>query len=279
MGDEQTDDVGGPRLRFATWNIDSVRARADQILEWLAYRQPDVCGLQETKCPDRQFPVSVFRAAGYEVVHHGPDHLQGVALLSRVGIDDVSFGYPWELPKPFHEARLLSATCAGIRTHVAYAPNGKRAGTTDHAFKLAWLEALRLLVDDEDHREVIIAGDLNVAPGDADVHDPHHYRKRNLTSPPERAAIARLLDDGYHDVIREQEPSRLHGPYTWWNRRSDFFATDRGWRLDLLLVSDALAPQVVAAAVDRDERAKPNCSDHAPVWLDLTDLRTAQVVD
>lgn len=245
----------------ATWNVNSLRARERPILDWLARAAPDVVALQETMCAPGLIPRAGFRGLGYDVVAHGGDDGRGgVALLSRLAIDDVALGIPGAVG-PFAEPRVISATIAGTRVHAVYAPNGVKAGTPAHRFKLAWFELFTVVAEAPDGRAMIL-GDLNIAPSDADVWEPVRYRHRNLTSPDERRAFSDLQAAGYADPVTP-------GTFTWWNRRGDFFATDRGWRLDHVLVTRDLAASVVGVTVDRAARADSG-SDHAPLVVRFT---------
>lgn len=255
-------------VRIATWNVDSIRARLDAVTAWIDVNQPDVLALQETKVAARSFPRAPFLERGYELAVGESDGTGGVALASRCGIDDVVVGIPGAVP-PLAEPRSISATCGPVRVHTVYAPNGRKVGTRDHEIKLAWLALFRawLEIDGCARRATVVVGDLNIAPTDLDVWEPGRYRKRNLTSPPERAAFERLVALGLVDVVRVGHGR--HPVFTWWNRRGDFFATDRGWRLDHALVDTETAALVRSARVDRAERARPGASDHAPVVVDL----------
>lgn len=254
-------------MRVATWNVDSIRARESVVLDWLERRAPDVIAFQETKCADRMFPRRGFESLGYELAVHGDGGQRGVALASRVGLADVELGFPGATPAPFDEARVVSATCGGVRTYGAYAPNGRKVGTSHHQVKLAWFQllgAVLALEEPVDH-DVLVLGDLNIAPSDLDVHDPAKYRGRNLTSQVERDAFAALLDLGFHDLIRDHLGDERR--YTWWNRSRNMFPDGRGWRLDAVLASPGLAETSTDLVIDIDERAKPGCSDHAPVLV------------
>ncbi len=256
-------------MRVASWNVDSIRARADLVQAWIEVKQPDVLCLQETKVKDRQFPRAPFADLGYELVVAGDGGHGGVALLSRLGLGQVTIGIPGA-SSPLDERRTISADVSGIRIHAVYAPNGRKVGTQPHRVKMAWLQLFRawVMMDGlDDGHPTMVVGDLNIAPEDIDVWEPTRYRKRNLTSPQERAWFQDLLDAGLVDVMRTNNGDRPI--YTWWNRRSDFYETDRGWRLDHILADPMTAADVVAATVDRTERGRPGASDHAPLVVDL----------
>lgn len=261
--------IPSPAVRVVTWNVNSIRTRHARVHAWLAHHRPHIALLQETKCTDAAFDGLGLRAAyeelGYEVAHHGRDHWNGVAILSKVGLHDVATGFPGVNRPPYDEARVISATCDGVRVHSVYAPNGRALADPHYLTKLVWLERLRSVLDGG--HPTILAGDLNVAPADIDVYDPVRWRRRTHASPPERAAIGALLDLGLRDVTRELLPHA--GVYTWWSYRPGQFEQNRGLRIDLLLCSDQVADRAQQVTIDVDERAGRVPSDHAPVVLDL----------
>ena len=257
-------------LRLSSWNLDSIRARYQLLLAWLDQQQPDVVCLQETKVSARAFPRAGLEERGYEIACSDASGHGGVAVLSRVGLDDPIVGIPGAKP-PLNEQRSISATCGGLRVHSVYAPNGRKVGTRYHQTKLAWLSLFAAWVGIDgldDGNAVVVLGDLNVAPSDLDVWDASRYRKRNLTSPDERAAFQKLLDVGLVDVVRSCYGDEI--VYTWWNRRGDFFESDRGWRLDHCLADPTTAAAVNAVVVDRSQRGLVGASDHAPLIVDVT---------
>ncbi len=274
-------------VRLVSWNVNSIRARQPRVLAWLAQHQPDVALLQETKCTDACFAGDEFTGAyatlGYEVAHHGRDHWNGVAILSRVGLADVQRGFPGVNQPPFDEARTIAATCGGLRVWSVYAPNGRGLDDPHYLFKLVWFERLRAAVAADmaaaGHGEAghgaatagapatVLAGDMNVAPADLDIYDPVRWRRRTHASAPERAAIAALADLGLHDVTREHHPGP--GVFTWWSYRPGQFEANRGLRIDLALVSPAVAARTTRVWIDTDERGGAVASDHAPLVLDL----------
>ena len=255
--------------RLATWNVNSIRARIDGVADWISRHRPDVLLLQETKCDDADFPHERFAALGYETAHHGYDHWNGVAIVSRIGIVDVAVGFRGPQRQPYEEARLLAATCGGIRVWSVYVPNGRELDDPHYLFKLVWLERLRAELATATSADVpaVVAGDFNVAPTDLDIYLPSRWRRRTHASPPEREAIEALLDLGLRDVTREHRAGP--GVYTWWNYRVDGFAKDQGLRIDLALCTPALADEVRTVWIDREVRGGPRPSDHAPLVLDL----------
>lgn len=252
-------------MHIATWNVNSIRSRIGQLLTWLEHREPDVVMLQETKCSDVDFPRRELVGAGYEVAHHGTDHWNGVAILSRLGLTDVRKGFPGINRPPYDEARLLAALCGGIRVHCVYVPNGRTLDDPHYLFKLVWLERLRGTIDVG--VPTIVGGDINVAPTDLDIYDPKRWRRRTHASPPERAAVQALLDLGLVDVTREHLPGP--GVYSWWGYRAGMFESNRGLRIDLLLATRELAARTGSVQVDTETRGLPHPSDHAPVVMEV----------
>jgi exodeoxyribonuclease-3 len=258
-------------MRIVSWNLNSVRSRHRRLRRLLERHRPDVVLLQETKCLDEVFVALCGFASdsGYAVAHHGHDHWNGVAILSRVGLADVTRGFPGVNRPPFDEARVISATCGGVRVHSVYAPNGRSLDDPHYLFKLVWLERLRSVIDPG--TPTVLGGDLNVAPQDVDIYDPVRWRRRTHASPPERAAFQALLDTGLVDVTRTHLPEP--GTYSWWSYRPGQFEANRGLRIDLVLCSLDLAAHVSAVTIDLGERADDDTeekpSDHAPVIVDL----------
>lgn len=252
-------------MRITTWNVNSIRTRIDRVTDWLATNGPDVLLLQETKCTNDDFPSESFTDLGYEVVHHGRDHWNGVAIISKVGVENVRRGFPGRQRAPFDEARLISATCAGVDVHSLYAPNGRELDDPHYLFKLVWLERLRGALDPS--MPTVAAGDFNVAPTDLDIYDPKRWKRRTHASLQEREAIQSLLDCGLRDVTREHHP----GPdvYTWWGYRPGMFESNRGLRIDLALCSGDISDLVTNVSIDRAERAGSRPSDHTPVTVDF----------
>jgi exodeoxyribonuclease III len=256
-------------VRLATWNVNSVKQRVPRLLPWLDERQPDVVCLQETKLADSAF-VHLLRddlaRRGYAIGYHGEAQWNGVAILSRAGLDDVELGLADAPGFPHLEARAVSATCGGIRVYSVYVPNGRVPGSDHYAYKLAWLAALRDAVA-AGPSEALVCGDMNIAPTDADVFDPAAYVGQTHVTGPERAALAQLRDLGMHDVVRDRWPSER--VFTYWDYRAGMFHQDLGMRIDLVLATAGVARRVKAAWVDRHARKGTGPSDHAPVIVDL----------
>ena len=261
-------------MRIVSWNVNSIRARTERVTTWLHRHEPDIVLLQETKCTNEVFAelAQQWIALGYEFAHAGVNQWNGVAIGSRVGAEDVEVGFGGVNQPPFDEPRLISATCAGIRVHNVYVPNGRELDDPHYLYKLVWLERLRQVVDPD--RMTVVAGDFNVAPADIDIYDPSRFRRSTHASPQERAAIQALCDLGLVDVSRLLHPEP--GIYTFWNYRPGQFERNRGLRIDLALCSPDMAVATQAVWVDSEERAplaagaegeKP--SDHAPLILDL----------
>jgi exodeoxyribonuclease III len=256
-------------VRVVTWNVNSVKQRMPRFLPWLDQRRPDVLCLQETKVPDAVFAELLddeLATRGYEVAAHGESRWNGVAILSRVGLDDVVRGVDGTPGFPHPEARALAATCGGVRVHCLYVPNGREPGSDHYRYKLAWLAALRDVVA-AGPVDAIVCGDMNIAPADADVFDPAAYVGQTHVTAPERAALAELHELGLHDVVRERWPDER--VFTYWDYRAGMFPKDLGMRIDLVLASEPVAARVRAAWVDRLARKGTGPSDHAPVVVDL----------
>jgi exodeoxyribonuclease-3 len=256
-------------VRIATWNVNSIKQRLPRFLPWLDQRQPDVVCLQETKLNDDAIAELLdgeLAQRGYMAAYYGQAQWNGVALLSKVGLDDVVRGIPNGPGFPDPEARALSATCGGLRVHSLYVPNGRTVGSDHYEYKLAWLEALRQDVANGP-ADAVVCGDMNIAPADADLFDPHAYIGQTHVTEPERAALAGLMDLGLHDVVRDRWPSEQ--VFSYWDYRAGMFHQNLGMRIDLVLASDAVADRVQAAWIDRLARKGTGPSDHAPVIVDL----------
>jgi len=244
-------------MRIATWNVNSLKVRLPKVEEWLAYARPDVLCMQETKLADSAFPALAFSALGYESAHCGEGRWNGVA------------GFPVQTADEGDEARLLWATCGGVRVASVYVPNGRSVGSEHYEAKLAWLERLRAQVEREcdPSADLVVCGDFNVAPEDRDVWDPTKLHGGTHVSPPEREAVAALCAWGLTDVFRRRYPEP--GVYSWWDYRAGDFHQGRGLRIDLLLATEPLAQRVSWALIDRQARKGKLPSDHAPVLVDF----------
>ena len=256
-------------MRIATWNVNSVKQRVPRLLPWLDERRPDVVCLQETKLSDKAFTDLLgndLDSRGYDTALYGEPRWNGVAILSRVGMDDVVPGLEDAPGFPDPEARAIAATCAGIRVHSVYVPNGREPGSDHYQYKLEWLAALEESVR-KAPASAIVCGDMNIAPTDADVFDPAAYIGQTHVTEPERAALASLESTGLHDVVRERWPDRR--VFTYWDYRAGMFHQDLGMRIDLVLVTSPVVGRVKAAWVDRQARKGTGPSDHAPVIIDL----------
>jgi exodeoxyribonuclease-3 len=256
-------------VRIATWNVNSLKQRMPRFLPWLDERRPDVVCLQETKLADDALAEVLgdeLADRGYEIAAHGEATWNGVAILSRVGIEDVVKGIEGGPGFPNPEARAISATCGGIRVVSVYVPNGREPDSEHYHYKLAWLAALREMVA-AGPEDVIVAGDMNIAPTDDDVFDPEAYVGQTHVTAPEREALAELQGLGLHDVVRDRWPGER--VFSYWDYRAGMFHQDLGMRIDLILASGPVAGRVKAAWVDRQARKGSGPSDHAPVIVDL----------
>jgi exodeoxyribonuclease-3 len=253
----------------ATWNVNSVKQRVPRLLPWLDQRKPDVVCLQETKLSDEAFTdllAAELDSRGYEAAMHGEPRWNGVAILSRVGLAEVVPGLPGAPGFPDPEARAISATCAGIRVHSVYVPNGREPDSDHYRYKLDWLAVLEQAVR-SGPADAVVCGDMNIAPTDNDVFDPKAYVGQTHVTEPERAALASLQAAGLHDVVRDRWPDGRF--FSYWDYRAGMFHQDLGMRIDLVLASDPVAARVKAAWIDRQARKGTGPSDHAPVIVDL----------
>ncbi len=255
-------------MRIATWNVNSLTARLPRVEEWISYAQPDVLCLQETKQADSAFPHDVFAALGYESAHHGDGRWNGVAIVSRIGLSEVSSGLG--SPDDAQGTRLIAADCGGVRVVSVYVPNGRSLDSGQFPAKLAWIARLRsyLAETSSPDRPVAVCGDFNVAPDDRDVWDPSQFEGMTHVSEDERAALADLESWGLVDVFR-----RLYGEdklFTWWDYRGGSFHRHQGMRIDLILVTEVLARRATFGLIDRNARKGQKPSDHTPVLVDTS---------
>ncbi len=274
-------------LRLATWNVNSIRARVDRVVDWLGRADVDVLAMQETKCADDQFPPTMpFLEAGYEVVHCGFNQWNGVAIASRVGFDDVQVGFDGQPSwggkddDAKAEARALAATCGGVRVWSLYVPNGRTLADPHYQYKLEWLAALRNTAEawlqDDPQAPIALVGDWNIAPTDEDVWDISVFHGATHVSEPERKAFNDIVETKFTDVVRPFTPPGPPGVYTYWDYTQLAFQKRRGMRIDFILGSPALAERVTHAEIVKDERrpgkkGDPSPpSDHAPVLVDVS---------
>lgn len=262
-------------MRLATWNVNSIRTRVDRVVAFLERSGTDVLAMQEIKCRPDQFPTAAFEAAGYQVVTHGLDQWNGVAIASRVGLDDVATSFPAQptwAKKPdaeaVVEARALGATCAGVRVWSLYVPNGRELDHPHYAYKLEWLAALKTATGqwlaETPELPLALVGDWNVAPLDTDVWDLAAFEGATHVSDAERAAFNAFTEVGMQEVTRERVTN-----YTYWDYQKLRFPKNEGMRIDFVQASPALAARVSGAQIDRDERKGKGASDHVPVIVDL----------
>jgi len=250
-------------VKLATWNVNSIRARLDHLLDWLARRQPDVLCLQETKVVDELFPVAALTDVGYSAAYFGERTYNGVAILSREPLTEVQCSYPLAENT---DCRVIAGTLRGLRIYCAYFPHGRDPLGPTFLPKLAWIEGLGDLIFN-DSSPLIVMGDFNVAYDPRDVFDPVAVEGTIHFTPEERAALQRMLERGLVDAFRLRHEEG--GQYTWWDYRQGSFRRNLGWRIDHAFVTADLAERVVDAYIDRDERAKPQASDHAPLVIEL----------
>ncbi|NYG56724.1 exodeoxyribonuclease III [Nocardioides perillae] len=263
-------------MRLATWNVNSLRSRIDRVEAFLDRHEVDVLALQETKAREDQLPLMGLESRGYEVAAAGTSQWNGVAIVSRVGLDDVQVGFPeapgWGDPLET-ESRAIGAVCGGVRVWSLYVPNGRKPDDPHYVYKLDWLSRLHDAARGWVDEPTALVGDWNIAPTDQDVFDPAQFTKSTHVTPPEREAFGRFLETGYADVVRPHVPG--DAGYTYWDYYRQRFERNRGMRIDFVLGSPTLAERVTGAFVDRDERdpaqGSGSPSDHAPVVVDLAD--------
>ncbi|MGH8501263.1 MAG: exodeoxyribonuclease III [Gammaproteobacteria bacterium] len=253
-------------MKVATWNVNSLRIRLEHVLDWLAANQPHVLALQETKVSDEQFPAQAFADAGYHAVCCGQKAYNGVAMLSRDPLRDVVYDLPG-LDDP--QRRALAATVsdsqAELRILNVYVPNGSQVGSEKYAYKLDWLNKVAAHVGHElvSHPHFVMLGDFNIAPADADVHDPELWFEKILCSTPERDALKKFMAHGLVDTFRQFE--QVEKSFSWWDYRAGGFRRNLGLRIDIILASPALARACVSCQIDKTPRGLERPSDHAPV--------------
>jgi exodeoxyribonuclease-3 len=260
-------------MRFATWNVNSLKARLPRVEEFLGYAEVDVLCLQETKLADKNFPALTFKELGYDSVHNGQGQWNGVAILSRVGIENVTHGFGDGHVDPYEgDSRIVTALCGGVTFVSVYVPNGREVGTEFYERKLQWFDVLYDWINAtfSPDTPLVVCGDFNVAPEDRDVWDPKKFIGATHVTDPERKAVARLEEWGLQDLFRHVWPDddRL---YTYWDYRAGDFHQHRGMRIDLALGTKPVADRATWSVVDRNARKGTGPSDHAPLIVDLAD--------
>ena len=252
-------------MKIVSWNINSLRKRQDRLFAWLQATEPDIVCLQETKCPDEQFPALALQAAGYHSAYHGEKSYNGVAILAKIELQDVQPSLCDEVVDP--QARVIAATIGHLRVYSIYAPNGQAVGSPAYEYKLHWYRRLRDCLAREKSTDLVVCGDFNVAPEDIDVYDPTLWHGTIMCSENERRAFRELCEVGIRDTLRlhHQEGSL----FSWWDYQMRAFEKNRGLRIDAVLASGSLAKKCVASGIDREMRMGKDPSDHAPVWAEF----------
>lgn len=249
-------------MKIATWNVNSLKVRLPQVISWLESHDPDVLVLQEIKQVTEAFPIDEIAEAGYQAVANGQKTYNGVAVISRHEPKHIVTDFPG-FADP--QRRILASTIDGVRVVNLYVPNGQSVGSEKYDYKLAWLTALKEFLIDQ-HKQydrVIVLGDFNIAPADEDVYDPEKWGEAVLCSPPERAALAKILQTGLIDVFRKFDQEEK--TFSWWDYRAAGFRRNAGLRIDLILANEVLADMCTASYVDKEPRGWERPSDHAPV--------------
>ena len=252
-------------MKIVTWNINSLRKRQDRLFAWLQATEPDIVCLQETKCPDEQFPALALQAAGYHSVYHGEKSYNGVAILAKIELQDVQPSLCDEVVDP--QARVIAATIGHLRVYSIYAPNGQAVGSPAYEYKLNWYARLGDCVAQEKSPDLVVCGDFNVAPENVDVYDPDLWRGAIMCSERERRAFQQLCESGFQDTLRLHH--KEGGLFSWWDYRMLAFPKNRGLRIDAILASKSLAKKCTDAGIDREMRKGREPSDHAPVWAEF----------
>lgn len=256
-----------PNLKYATWNVNSLRVRLPHLLTWLADVKPDVVALQETKTPDDAFPIEPFNEMGYEVTFSGQKAYNGVAILKREKPLEVITDFP-----SFTDAqrRVLCVTIGDVHISNFYIPNGDTVTSEKYQYKLNWLKSMDDFVQAQlnKYQNLIIMGDFNIAPSDMDVYDPKAWEGKVLCTPPERSAFQRILDHGFIDCYRHINPEEKE--YSWWDYRMNAFKRQMGMRIDHILASKPMAAYLKNCYIDKIPRAWERPSDHAPVIAEFS---------
>lgn len=249
-------------MKIATWNVNSLKVRLPQVLQWVSQQQPDILALQETKLTDENFPVAAIEEAGYRVAYSGQKTYNGVAILTRSPLTDVVTDPPGVADA---QRRILAATIDDLRIVDLYVVNGEAIDTEKYAYKLDWLRRITewLAYESERFPKLVVLGDFNIAPDDRDVHDPDAWRDSILCSTPERDALRKILDLGLQDCFRKHQPES--GFFSWFDYRAASFRRNRGLRIDLILASETLFTNCTASQIDLEPRRWERPSDHAPV--------------
>ncbi|APR83783.1 Exodeoxyribonuclease III [Minicystis rosea] len=257
-------------MKIASWNVNSIRSRLDQLTAWLARAAPDVICFQETKVEDDLFPHDALGEVGYRAVTFGQKTYNGVAIAAKFGLQIEDVKKDLDGDESDVHRRFIAATIEGVRIIDVYVPNGQAVGTPAFAYKLAWLERLRkeLEAHCSPSGDVLLCGDFNVAPEPIDVHDPKKWEGQVLCTPDERAALRRVLDWGLVDAFRARHPGEA-GLYSWWDYRMGAFKKNRGLRIDLALTTRGLLDRCTAVTIDKRPRELERPSDHAPVVIEL----------
>lgn len=255
-------------MLIAAWNVNSLKARMPRVEEWLDRVRPDVLCMQETKLANDAFPTGAMADLGYESAHFGQGQWNGVAIVSRVGLDNVLPNFAAGV-EPDHEARIITATCGGIRVSSVYVPNGRELDHDHYRYKLSWLRRLRqhLDADSSPDDDVVVTGDFNIAPDDRDVWDPAQFVGATHVSEPEREALREVCGFGLEDTFRLF--TQDGGVFSWWDYRGGSFHKKQGMRIDLVLASRSVAARSVSSTIDREARKGEKPSDHAPVVLEV----------
>jgi len=254
-------------VKIASWNVNSLRVRLPQVIDWLQKEQPDVLALQETKTTDDQFPAEAFDEIGYHVSYSGQKTYNGVSIISKHPVEDIVTDIP-DLDDP--QRRIMAASYGQVRILDLYVVNGSEVGSDKYDYKLDWLEKVRAYIEEDkkQHEHYVVLGDFNIAPDDRDVHNPKLWHERILCSTPERNALKAILDLGFKDSFRLFDQKEK--TFSWWDYRGGGFDQNMGLRIDLILSSDSLSDKCQSSFVDVEPRKLDRPSDHAPVVAEFS---------
>ena len=272
-------------MLIASWNVNSIRSRIEQVIDWLNIIKPDVLCLQETKVIDQEFPYEPFKNIGYEVKVYGQKAYNGVAIISKNKFEDVKFGFEGELVEDetpeelINQKRIISAFINGVRIINLYVPNGSSIPSDKFTYKLQWLKHLKryLIAQEKRNESTIILGDFNIAPKDQDIHTPEKFKNKIMASQLERELLKDIIEDRFLDSFRVFE--NRSGFYSWWDYRNNAYNFNKGWRIDHIYICKKILSKLKSSVIDSSQRENNKPSDHAPVMIDLNLDETSNVFD
>ena len=262
-------------MLIATWNVNSIRTRLSQVLDWINQVKPDILCLQETKVIDDDFPVKPFEDLGYSVEVYGQKSYNGVAIMSKIKIENIKRGfcsnlsYEHNIEKFLDQKRLISADVKGIKIINVYTPNGSSLNSDKFEYKIKWLDCLASFIDEQEKKGELICllGDFNIAPSNSDIHNPQRYEGGVMASEIERNSLENVLKGRFIDSFRIFETNTGH--WSWWDYRNNAYELNKGWRIDLIYISKKLSSKLKSCVIDSNPRGNMQPSDHAPVMINI----------